>query len=72
MLSNEALLFLGVPQAGAGLSAARHVVGALAPGAWYEVAVEAWSDAGVERVTLLADTHTLAGGKDSNNKITTS
>ncbi|XP_052738089.1 cell adhesion molecule Dscam2 isoform X2 [Bicyclus anynana] len=50
-------------QAGAGLSAARHVVGALAPGAWYEVAVEAWSDAGVERVTLLADTHTLAGGR---------
>ncbi|CAH2101996.1 unnamed protein product [Euphydryas editha] len=50
-------------QAGEGLSAARHVVGALSPGAWYELAVEAWSDAGVERVTLLADTHTLAGGR---------
>ncbi|CAH0727689.1 unnamed protein product, partial [Brenthis ino] len=50
-------------QAGSGLSAARHTVGALSPGAWYELAVEAWSDAGVERVTLLADTHTLAGGR---------
>lgn len=44
------------------MNAARHVVGALSPGAWYELAVEAWSDAGSERVTLLADTHTLAGG----------
>ncbi|CAG9581989.1 unnamed protein product, partial [Danaus chrysippus] len=50
-------------QAGSDLNAARHVVGALSPGAWYELAVEAWSDAGSERVTLLADTHTLAGGR---------
>ncbi|CAK1540389.1 unnamed protein product [Leptosia nina] len=45
------------------LSAASHVLGDLTPGTWYEVMVEAWSDAGVERVTLLADTHTLAGGR---------
>ncbi|VVC95269.1 unnamed protein product [Leptidea sinapis] len=43
------------------LSAASHVLGPLSPATWYEVVVEAWSDAGVERVTLLADTHTLAG-----------
>lgn len=47
---------------GDGLSAASHVVGALAPATWYEVAVQADSDAGPERVTLRADTHTLAGG----------
>lgn len=48
---------------GDGLSSASHVVGELSPGTWYEVAVEAYSDAGAERVTLRADTHTLAGGR---------
>ncbi|XP_047520750.1 Down syndrome cell adhesion molecule-like protein Dscam2 isoform X2 [Pieris napi] len=45
------------------LSAASHVLGDLTPGTWYEVTVEAWSEAGIERVMLLADTHTLAGGR---------
>ncbi|CAG4953674.1 unnamed protein product [Colias eurytheme] len=45
------------------LTGANHVLGELAPGTWYELMVEAWSDAGAERVTLLADTHTLAGGR---------
>ncbi|XP_072938511.1 cell adhesion molecule Dscam1-like isoform X2 [Epargyreus clarus] len=48
---------------GEALSAASHVVGELAPGAWYELRVEARSDAGAELVTLLADTHTLTGGR---------
>ncbi|KAI5636739.1 immunoglobulin i-set domain-containing protein [Phthorimaea operculella] len=45
------------------LSSASHVLGELNPGTWYELAVEANSDAGVERVTLFADTHTLTGGR---------
>ena len=49
-------------QVGDGLSSASHVVGELSPATWYELAVEAYSDAGLERVTLTADTHTLAGG----------
>ncbi|XP_052750184.1 cell adhesion molecule Dscam2 isoform X2 [Galleria mellonella] len=48
---------------GDGLSTASHVVGDLTPATWYELAVEAYSDAGVERVTLRVDTHTLAGGR---------
>ncbi|XP_041974799.1 Down syndrome cell adhesion molecule-like protein Dscam2 isoform X2 [Aricia agestis] len=50
-------------KAGDSPSATSHVLGDLSPGTWYEVAVEAWSDAGGERVALLADTHTLAGGR---------
>ncbi|XP_049878899.1 Down syndrome cell adhesion molecule-like protein Dscam2 [Pectinophora gossypiella] len=45
------------------MSSASHVVGDLTPGTWYELAVEAESDAGAERVTLFVDTHTLAGGR---------
>ncbi|XP_053609899.1 cell adhesion molecule Dscam1-like isoform X1 [Plodia interpunctella] len=48
---------------GDGLSAASHVVGALSPGAWYELAVRARSDAGDQSVTLRVDTRTLAGGR---------
>nr|XP_049692182.1 Down syndrome cell adhesion molecule-like protein Dscam2 [Helicoverpa armigera] len=48
---------------GDGLSSASHVIGELTPATWYELAVEAYSDAGLERVTLTADTHTLAGGR---------
>ncbi|XP_012543882.3 cell adhesion molecule Dscam2 isoform X1 [Bombyx mori] len=48
---------------GDGLSSAGHVIGSLTPGTWYEVCVEAYSDAGPERVTLHVDTHTLAGGR---------
>ncbi|KAH9634763.1 hypothetical protein HF086_013623 [Spodoptera exigua] len=48
---------------GDGLSSASHVVAELTPATWYELAVEAFSDAGMERVTLNADTHTLAGGR---------
>ncbi|XP_059046951.1 cell adhesion molecule Dscam2-like [Achroia grisella] len=50
---------------GDGLNSASHVVGDLSPGTWYELTVEAYSDAGVERVTLRVDTHTLAGGTNS-------
>lgn len=52
-----------VMQVGDGLSSASHVIGELTPATWYELCVEAFSDAGVERVTLRADTHTLAGGQ---------
>lgn len=45
------------------MSSASHVVGDLTPATWYELAVEAESDAGAERVTLFVDTHTLAGGE---------
>ncbi|CAH0405117.1 unnamed protein product [Chilo suppressalis] len=45
------------------LSSASHVIGDLMPATWYELAVEAYSDAGAERVTLLADTYTIAGGR---------
>lgn len=48
---------------GDGLSSASHVIGELTPATWYELCVEAFCDAGVERVTLRADTHTLAGGR---------
>ncbi|CAH2050967.1 unnamed protein product, partial [Iphiclides podalirius] len=48
---------------GDALSAANHIIGALSPGTWYELLIEARSDAGVERVVLLADTHTLSGGR---------
>ncbi|XP_061709196.1 cell adhesion molecule Dscam2 isoform X4 [Cydia pomonella] len=48
---------------GDSLSSASHVLGDLSPGTWYELAIEAINDAGTERVTLLADTHTLAGGR---------
>ncbi|XP_013133341.1 PREDICTED: Down syndrome cell adhesion molecule-like protein Dscam2 [Papilio polytes] len=48
---------------GESLSAANYVIGALSPATWYEVLVEARNDAGAERVLLLADTHTLAGGR---------
>lgn len=48
---------------GESLSAANYVIGALSPATWYEVLVEARNDAGAERVLLLADTHTLAGGE---------
>lgn len=50
-------------QVGDNLSSASHVLGDLTPGTWYELAIEASSDAGIERVTLFADTHTLTGGK---------
>lgn len=55
-------------QVGDGLSAMSHVVGGLTPGAWYELAVTAASDAGPEHVTLRADTRTLAGG-NLNHKL---
>ncbi|KAL0901060.1 hypothetical protein ABMA27_006383 [Loxostege sticticalis] len=45
------------------LSSASHVIGELMPATWYELSVEAYSDAGAERVTLFADTYTLAGGR---------
>ncbi|XP_028160475.1 Down syndrome cell adhesion molecule homolog [Ostrinia furnacalis] len=45
------------------LSSASHVIGELMPATWYELSVEAYSDAGAERVTLYADTYTLAGGR---------
>ncbi|XP_073957210.1 cell adhesion molecule Dscam2-like [Choristoneura fumiferana] len=48
---------------GDNLSSASHVLGDLSPATWYELAIEAVNDAGTERVTLLADTHTLAGGR---------
>lgn len=50
-------------QVGDELSSASHVIGDLMPATWYELAVEAYSDAGAERVTLLADTYTLAGSE---------
>lgn len=55
--------FLLQLQVGEALSAANHIIGALSPGTWYELMIEARSDAGAERVILLADTHTLSGGK---------
>ncbi|XP_026317870.1 Down syndrome cell adhesion molecule-like protein Dscam2 isoform X2 [Hyposmocoma kahamanoa] len=48
---------------GDNLSSASHVLGDLTPGTWYELAIEASSDAGIERVTLFADTHTLTGAR---------
>ncbi|CAG9796265.1 unnamed protein product [Diatraea saccharalis] len=45
------------------LSSASHVISDLMPATWYELVVEAYSDAGTERVTLLADTYTVAGGR---------
>ncbi|GBO98925.1 Down syndrome cell adhesion molecule homolog [Eumeta japonica] len=48
---------------GDNLSAASQVLGDLAPAAWYELTIEAYNDAGVERVNLYADTRNLDGGR---------
>ncbi|KAL4720405.1 hypothetical protein ACJJTC_017455 [Scirpophaga incertulas] len=43
------------------LNSASQVIGELMPATWYELSVEAYSDAGAQRATFLADTHTLTG-----------
>lgn len=50
-------------QVGDDLNAASHVIGDLAPAIWYELSIEAYNDAGIERVILFADTHRLDGGE---------
>ncbi|KAG6441945.1 hypothetical protein O3G_MSEX002079, partial [Manduca sexta] len=56
---------------GDGLSSASHVIGSLTPGTWYEVCVEAYSDAGKYFLTscLISTSALSMNGQQSMSRL---